>query len=34
MPDAFARAMVRLTLGMELTRRHVVFGAIFGMRAA
>jgi len=34
LPDAFARAVVRLTLGSDLARRHLVFGSIFGMRAA
>lgn len=34
LPDAVARVAVRLTLGMDVTRRHLVFGAIFGMRAA
>lgn len=32
LPDALARAVVRLTLGVGLARRHLVFGAIFGMR--
>ena len=34
LPDAFARAVVRLALGVGLVRRHLVFGAIFGMRDA
>ena len=32
LPDAVARAVVRLALRFDLTRRHVVFGRIFGMR--
>jgi geranylgeranyl reductase family protein len=32
LPDALARVTVRLVLGMETTRRHLVFGSIFGMR--
>ena len=32
MPDALARAVVRLTLRIGVARRHLVFGAIFGMR--
>ena len=31
-PDAYARAVVRVVLGLGLTRRHVVLGRIFGMR--
>jgi geranylgeranyl reductase family protein len=32
LPDAIARAVVRLTMGLGLTRRHLIFGSIFGMR--
>jgi geranylgeranyl reductase family protein len=32
LPDAVARALVRTVLGVGVTRRRVVFGAIFGMR--
>jgi geranylgeranyl reductase family protein len=32
LPDALARAVVRLTLGVGFARRHLVFGALFGMR--
>jgi flavin-dependent dehydrogenase len=32
LPEALARGLVRTVLGMGLTRRRVVFGAIFGMR--
>jgi flavin-dependent dehydrogenase len=32
LPDAVARAVVRLALRFDTTRRHVVFGSIFGMR--
>jgi geranylgeranyl reductase family protein len=32
LPDAVARAVVRFTLRLGVTRRHLVFGAIFGMR--
>jgi geranylgeranyl reductase family protein len=32
LPDAVARAVVRLALGLGVARRHLVFGAIFGMR--
>jgi geranylgeranyl reductase family protein len=32
LPDAVARALVRTVLGMSVTRRRVIFGAIFGMR--
>lgn len=32
LPDALARVAVRLMLRSETARRHVVFGAIFGMR--
>jgi len=31
-PDAWARVFVRAILNTEATRRHVVFGRIFGMR--
>ena len=31
-PDACARTVVRVVLGLGLTRRHVVLGRIFGMR--
>jgi geranylgeranyl reductase family protein len=31
-PDSWARACVRAILNTEVTRRHVVFGRIFGMR--
>ena len=31
-PDACARAVVRVVLGLGVTRRHVVLGRIFGMR--
>jgi geranylgeranyl reductase family protein len=34
LPDAVARAAVRMVLGSGTARRHVVFGAIFGMREA
>jgi menaquinone-9 beta-reductase len=33
-PDIAARAVVRAILGTAATRRHVVFGRIFGMREA
>jgi geranylgeranyl reductase family protein len=32
LPDAWARALVRVILATGATRRHVVFGGIFGMR--
>jgi flavin-dependent dehydrogenase len=32
LPDAVTRAFVRAVLGVGVTRRRVVFGAIFGMR--
>ena len=32
LPAALARRVVRLILGLEVTRRRVVFGSIFGMR--
>jgi geranylgeranyl reductase family protein len=32
LPDALARAVVRLALGLGVARRHLVFGTIFGMR--
>jgi len=32
LPDAVARVLVRATLATGATRRHVVFGGIFGMR--
>ena len=32
LPDAVARAVVRWALRFDVTRRHVVFGSIFGMR--
>jgi hypothetical protein len=32
LPDAVARAVVRAVVGLGVTRRHLVFGAIFGMR--
>ena len=32
LPDALARAVVRVALGLGVARRHLVFGAIFGMR--
>jgi menaquinone-9 beta-reductase len=31
-PDSWARALVRAVLNTDATRRHVVFGRIFGMR--
>jgi hypothetical protein len=31
-PDSWARVFVRAILNTEATRRHVVFGRIFGMR--
>ena len=31
-PDSWARAFVRAVLNIDATRRHVVFGRIFGMR--
>jgi flavin-dependent dehydrogenase len=31
-PDAWARALVRAVLNTDATRRHIVFGRIFGMR--
>jgi hypothetical protein len=31
-PDSWARVVVRAVLNTEATRRHVVFGRIFGMR--
>ncbi|MGH7347473.1 MAG: NAD(P)/FAD-dependent oxidoreductase, partial [Candidatus Rokuibacteriota bacterium] len=31
-PDAWARVLVRAVLNTAATRRHVVFGRIFGMR--
>jgi flavin-dependent dehydrogenase len=31
-PDSWARAFVRAILNTDATRRHVVFGRIFGMR--
>ena len=31
-PDSVARVAVRAILGMAATRRHVVFGRLFGMR--
>jgi flavin-dependent dehydrogenase len=34
LPDAVARAMVRMVLATAVTRRHVVLGGIFGMREA
>jgi geranylgeranyl reductase family protein len=34
LPDAVARAMVRVVLATGATRRHVVLGGIFGMREA
>jgi geranylgeranyl reductase family protein len=34
LPDAIPRAVVRLALGLGVVRRRLVFGAIFGMRAA
>jgi menaquinone-9 beta-reductase len=34
LPDAVARAMVRMVLATAATRRHVVLGGIFGMREA
>ncbi|MEX2146893.1 MAG: hypothetical protein WED01_07770 [Candidatus Rokuibacteriota bacterium] len=34
LPEAVARAVVRLALRFDVTRRHVVFGSIFGMREA
>ena len=32
LPEAVARGVVRLALRFDVTRRHVVFGSIFGMR--
>lgn len=32
LPGALARLAVRIVLGLEVTRRHVVLGSIFGMR--
>lgn len=32
LPDAVARAVVRVTMGLDVTRRHLIFGSIFGMR--
>jgi hypothetical protein len=34
LPDALARAVVRVAVGLGVARRHLVFGAIFGMRDA
>jgi len=34
LPDAFARAAVRVVLGSGAARRRLVFGSIFGMREA
>jgi hypothetical protein len=31
-PDAWARGFVRAVLNTDATRRHLVFGRIFGMR--
>jgi flavin-dependent dehydrogenase len=31
-PDSWARTVVRMVLNTDATRRHVVFGRIFGMR--
>jgi len=32
LPDACTRVLVRVLLATGTTRRHVVFGGIFGMR--
>jgi len=32
LPDRFARGLVRAVLRTSATRRHLVFGGIFGMR--
>ena len=32
LPDALARVVVRSALGLGVARRHLVFGAVFGMR--
>jgi geranylgeranyl reductase family protein len=32
LPDAVVRALVQALLGVRVTRRHVVLGAVFGMR--
>jgi geranylgeranyl reductase family protein len=32
LPDAVVRALVQIMLGLRVTRRHVVLGAVFGMR--
>ena len=32
LPDAVTRTVVRVALAVDLTRRHLVFGALFGMR--
>jgi hypothetical protein len=34
LPDAVAKAAVRLVLGSDAARRRVVFGSIFGMKEA
>ena len=34
LPDAVARVIVRAAVGLGVARRHLVFGTIFGMRAA
>jgi geranylgeranyl reductase family protein len=31
-PDGWARALIRVVLGLDVTRRRVVLGAVFGMR--